>query len=68
MPQTINKIKGYRVMVGLTQDEMAQKIGVSLRAFQNKEQGTTNFTLEELKKIKGVLEEKGLSVLLDELI
>mgnify|MGYP003322710657 CR=1 FL=1 len=66
--QPINKIKGYRVMVGLTQEEMAQKIGVSLRAFQNKEQGTTNFTLEDLKKIKSVLEEKGLSVLLEELI
>lgn len=66
--QQINKVKGYRVMIGLTQEEMAQKIGVSLRTFQNKEQGTTQFSLEDLKKIKGVLEENGLSVLIDELI
>lgn len=64
----INKVKGFRTMASLTQEELAKKLNISLRAYQNKEQGITSFTVEELVGIKSILTEKGLTVSLDELV
>jgi putative transcriptional regulator len=64
----MNKIKGYRVMVKMTQEEMAKAIGVALRAYVDKENGKSNFSIEQLKTIKSILNEKGLSIQVDDLI
>lgn len=37
------KVKGYRVMVGLTQQELASKIGISVQSYRNKEKGRVAF-------------------------
>lgn len=63
----INKVKGFRTMASLTQEELAKKLNISLRAYQNKEQGITAFTVDELVGIKAILLEKGLTVSLDDL-
>ncbi len=65
---TINKVKGFRTMASLTQEELAKKLNISLRSYQNKEQGITAFTVDELVGIKAILLEKGLTVSLDELV
>lgn len=35
----MNKIKGYRNMLGLTQEELGKKLGISKQSYYNKETG-----------------------------
>lgn len=67
--QGINKVKGYRVMVNMTMEDMANAIGITVRSYIQKENGESNrgFTVNELLAIKNVLAEKGLGVTLDDL-
>ncbi len=53
-----NKLKGYRVMAGYTQKDMAEALGISLRVFLEKENGKKEFTVEEAKKITSLLKNK----------
>ncbi|MBR3055025.1 MAG: hypothetical protein IKG63_04275 [Streptococcus sp.] len=39
----MNKIIGYRKMLGFTQTDLAKKFGISLQAYRLKENGTTAF-------------------------
>ena len=41
------KVKGYRVMVGLTQQELASKLGISVQSYRNKEKGRVAFKESE---------------------
>ena len=43
----LNKIKGYRTMLSLTQKEMGEKLGISKQAYWNKENGLNSFTDKE---------------------
>lgn len=53
-----NKLKGYRVMAGYTQKDMAEALGISLKSFLEKENGKKEFTIEEAKKITCLLKNK----------
>lgn len=64
----MNKIKGYRSMIGLTQEEFATELGMATRTFINKETGKSEFTVSELQTIKEILNAKGINVSLDELV
>lgn len=46
-----NKLKGYRVMAGLTQKDMAEALGISPSAYNQKENGTININIDESKKL-----------------
>ena len=39
----MSKLKGYRVMLGLTQQQMADKLDISLQYYNNKETKKTAF-------------------------
>lgn len=65
--ERLNKVKGYRVMANLTQEEMAQVVGLQRRAYIDKENGTRLFTVAELIAIRDTLNEKGINVSLDDL-
>lgn len=43
----MSKLKGYRVMLGLTQQAMADKLEISLQSYNNKETGKTPFKDKE---------------------
>lgn len=45
----INKVLGFRKMVGLTQEQTAKELGISTNSFANKEKGRTDFTESEMK-------------------
>lgn len=67
----MNKVKGYRVMVNMTQKEMAKVLKISVRAYINKENGS--FDVSELVKIRDTLNERNLTIsgrkiMLDDLI
>lgn len=42
-----NKVRGYRNMVGLTQKDLGDKLGISTQAISQKEKGVTSFTDKE---------------------
>lgn len=43
----MNKVKGYRVMLGKTQEEMADVFGISRQSYYQKERGNVPFTDKE---------------------
>ncbi|WP_319470612.1 helix-turn-helix domain-containing protein [uncultured Trichococcus sp.] len=49
------KVKGYRVMLGITQEELAKNFGISKQAYSAKERGLTRFTNKEMIAIKELL-------------
>lgn len=67
MENKLNKVKGYRVMTNLTQEEMARIIGIKRRAYIDKENGIRTFSVQELIIIRDTLNEKGINVSLDDL-
>lgn len=44
----MNKVLGYRKMIGLTQTEMAEKLGISEATYRAKEKGRSHFTNQEI--------------------
>ena len=54
----LNKVKGYRNMLGLTQDEFAEAVNIAARTYYNKEKGISQFSVEELIRIKDYLKSK----------
>ena len=63
-----NKIKGYRVMIGLTQAEMAKELNMGVRTYVMKEQDNSKFTLSELNDIVDVLVKHKLDVKIESLL
>jgi DNA-binding XRE family transcriptional regulator len=63
-----NKIKGYRVMIGLTQAEMAKELNMGLRTYVIKEQDNSKFTVSELNDIVDVLVSHKLDVKIENLL
>lgn len=63
-----NKIKGYRVMIGLTQAEMAKELNMGVRTYVMKEQDNSKFTLSELNDIVDLLVKHKLDVKIENLL
>ncbi len=49
-------IKKHRALKGLRQQDLADKLNMNLRSYQNLESGTTKLDLERLEQIAGILE------------
>lgn len=52
---TVNKVKGYRNMLGLSQKEMANKLNISANAYRSKESGKVDFKDSEKIIIKEMI-------------
>lgn len=50
-------IAGYRTMVAKSQKEMAQKLGLSLNGYRQKEKGETEFKPSEMQKFTLLVKE-----------
>lgn len=48
-------IKEYRVVRGLTQKDMAKRMGLGLSTYQQKEQGLIGWSAKDLVKVKKIL-------------
>lgn len=55
--ERMNKVKGYRVMCGYTQSEMAEMIGIVRKTYMNKEQ-EGNWTVKEANAIVEAIKRK----------
>ena len=63
----MSKLRGYRVMLGLTQQQMADKLKISLQSYNNKELGKTPFNDKERLAIKSMVAEIKPDITIDEL-
>lgn len=63
----MSKLKGYRVMLGLTQRQMAKKLNISLQSYNNKETGKNAFNDKERLAIKSMVAEIKPDITIDEL-
>ncbi|WP_449451517.1 helix-turn-helix transcriptional regulator [Streptococcus suis] len=63
----MDKLKGYRVMLGLTQQKMADNLKISLQSYNNKETGKTPFNDKEKRAIKSMVAEIKPDITIDEL-
>ena len=63
----MNQLRGYRVMLGLTQQQMADKLGISLQSYNNKETKKTSFKDKERLVIKSMVAEIKPDITIDEL-
>ena len=52
-----NIIAGYRTMLGLTQQDLANKLGISRQAYSLKEKGKTSFSDSEKILIRDLVSE-----------
>lgn len=52
---SLNKIAGYRKMLGLTQSDMAKEFKISIQAYRQKENGNTPFSDKEKVDFKAML-------------
>lgn len=62
-----NKLKGYRVMAGYTQKEMAEILGISKVSYCLKEKGKQAFKDIELKTMYEVFKQKIKNITFEEL-
>lgn len=65
--RNINKIAGYRGMLGMTQKEMADYLGILPQSYSNKERGETPFKDDEKRKIKEILTPYFPGITIDEI-
>lgn len=50
------KLKAKRVEHGLTQTDLANKLGIDISTYNAKEQGKRNFTIKEVLRILTILQ------------
>lgn len=62
-----NRIAGYRKMLGYTQAEFANKLGISVTAYFNKEHGITPFSDKEKIIIRDMLKTIDQSISIDKI-
>ena len=63
----MDKLRGYRVMLGLTQKDMSDKLNISLQSYNNKETGKSAFNDKERLAIKSMVSENKPDITIDEL-
>lgn len=63
----MRKLKGYRVMAGLTQEDMAEHLGYSRVYYSYKENDIARFNLAERKTIFRLLKKSLPELKMDEL-
>ena len=51
----MNKVKGFRIMLGMTQEEMAAAIGISINTYRTWEDDPGKFKLEQAQKFTKVV-------------
>lgn len=64
---SMTKLKGYRVMLGKTQRDMAKELNISVQSYNNKETGKTTFNDREKLAIKTMISEVKSDITIDEL-
>ncbi|HCD18068.1 helix-turn-helix transcriptional regulator [Macrococcoides caseolyticum] len=56
----MNKVVGYRKMIGLAQTDLAKEFNISVQSYRNKEKGRVPFKQSEMLIFKKLLINNGL--------
>lgn len=67
MVNKVNKVFGYRKMIGITQKQAAEQLGISTNAFANKEKGKNEFTRSEMESFYRIVNKIMPSITLEEI-
>lgn len=67
MEMDINKVSGYRTMLNLTQQQMANHLGITSQTYSNKERGQRSFTDNEKLKIKKLFQKIDINLTIDDI-
>jgi len=51
----LNKVRGFRTMVGMTQEEMAKELGVSINTYRTYEDNPEKMSVEIANKFIGII-------------
>lgn len=51
------RIDGYQIVANLTDEQVAAKLGVCIRTYRDKVNGSKDFTAQELLVLSGVLQQ-----------
>ena len=62
----LNKVRGYRTMLGLTQEEMAKRLGVSTPTYRAYEEDPNKMSVETANKFLEVINEVDSHIKLDD--
>lgn len=63
----MNKVAGYRIMLGLKQGDMANLLKISRQAYSEKERGNIPFKKSEMIILKELFRTANRSVTIDEI-
>jgi len=63
----LNRVKGYRTMLGITQEEMASIIGVSINTYRKMEDNPDTFKIEHANKFLQEVNKVDSSVKMDDI-
>lgn len=63
----MNLVAGYRKMLGMTQNEMAEKLGISKQSYYKKENKKVSFTDQEKILFKNMLVPLFPSITIDDI-
>ncbi|EAD9138939.1 hypothetical protein QLI93_001565 [Listeria monocytogenes] len=63
----MNKVRGYRTMLGKTQEDMAKHLNISRQAYSEKERSHIPFKDSEKKMIKEVFSAAKEDITIDEI-
>lgn len=63
----MNKVAGYRKMLGYTQESLAKEFGILTQAYWKKERGDTQFSDQEKRKFKDMLKPFFPNITIDEI-
>ena len=63
----MNKVRGYRSMLGFTQNDMADLLGISKHSYYLKESGKVSFSDKEKLIIKDIFKKISRDITIDDL-
>lgn len=63
----MNRVKGYRTMLGITQEEMASILGVSINTYRKMEENPEAFKIEHANKFLQEVNKIDSSVKMDDI-
>ena len=64
---SLNKVRGFRTMVGMTQEEMAKELGVSLNTYRAYEDNPEKMSVEIANKFIGIINKTDSTITMNDI-
>ena len=63
----MNKVRGFRTMVGMTQEEMAKELGVSINTYRAYEDNPEKMSVEIANKFIGIINKTDSTITMNDI-